>query len=577
MSKAVSAALVPSRMQPIDSFAPPGLDLLAAVRRQQWDWFTVAARRVNIAAEIVDERGTPALPLAGGATAAALRRLLTAPASPVHRSGLSAALRTGQSQSLSVERLQLLCLPLTIGRGAVVLARGGTRAQDAVEGPEDLESIGGWLVRAVEAHLTSAAPSQDHEVFERISALYRLLGDAAKHGIERNVVSAFAEAVAVWDDLEIRGFVEDVRGRLVPKVALAGAELPETPVVLEERIAGRDQPLIRLSFADAERLGFDSKDVFVTRLGGESSQPWVIALSGAIGPGDESRLTLYVELLRDTVVRIAASDSSRTSWTIAQHLLAAGEQVEGAITAALAALSHDTEATGAALVVNTAAGVPLLKVGDPEAMSVPRGPDRSVRLVSSAVAGDGRTVLVALRRADGEPFTRREQGLADRAAAVFAAWAPGPVLRARGAERRAAARAFQDVLDRTVRRTLQDGLDVAVMVILAAQAVFHPGLLQQWVLEIRGQLRASDMAGVLSDREIGVLLTGAPPDVAANVATRLRQSLGAQGDAIAAAAVVGLASHSGGLSPEGSLVHAAREDAAHLAAAGRQRGDEATR
>ncbi len=563
-------------MQPIDSsVAPPGLDLLAAARRQQWDWFTVAARRVNVAAEIVDEHGTPALPLAAGATAAALRRLLTASTSPVRRSGLAAALRTGQSQSLSIERLQVVCLPLATGRGAVVLARGGTRTQDAVSGPEDLEHIGGWLARAVEAHLTSAARSEDYEVFERISALFRLLGDAAERGIERNVVSAFAEAVAVWDDLEIRGFVEDVHSRLVPQVALAGVELRETPVVLEESIAGRDQPLVRVSFADAERLGFDSRDVFVTRFGGESSQPWVIALSGAIGPQDESRLTLYVELLRDALVRMAGAASARTSWGIAQHLLAAGEHVDEAVAAALAALSHEVEAAGAALMVNAAGGTPLLALGDSEAMSMPRGPDRSARLVASAAASDGRTVLLALRRGGGEPFTRREQGLADRAAAVFAAWAPGAFLRDRGAERRAVARPFQDVLDGTVRRTLQDGLDVAVMVILASQAAFYPGLLQKWVMAVRGQLRASDMAGALSDREIGVLLAGAQSDAAATVVSRLRQSLGTEGDA--PAVVIGLASRPRGSSPEGSLVGAAREDAAHVAAASRQRGDEAAR
>lgn len=564
-------------MQPVDSsVAPSGLDLLAAVRRQQWDWFMVAARRVNVAAEIVDERGTPALPLAAGATAAALRRLLTSPTSPVRRSGLAVALRTGQSQILSIERLQVICLPLTIGRGVVVLARGGTRAEDPVSGPEDLESIGGWLARAVEAHLTSAGPSEDHDVFERISSLHRLLSDAAERGIERNVVSAFAEAVAVWDDLETRGFVEDVRGGLVLKVALAGVELRETPIVLEEAVAGRDQPLIRVSFADAERLGFDGKDVFLTRFGEETGQPWVIALSGGFGPQDEARLTLYVELLRDAVVRIAGAASTRTNWTIAQHLLAAGDQVDQAVTSALAALSHDAEATGAALIVNTAAGTPLLKLGDPEALSIPRGQDQSVRLVSSTMASDGRAVLIALRRATGEPFTRREQVLADRALAVFAAWAPGALQRVRGAERRASAQPFQDVLDGTVRRTLQDGLDVAVMVIFASQAVFYPGLLQKWVMDVRGQLRAADMAGALSDREIGVLLAGATPDVAANVASRLRQSLGAEGDAMAAA-VVGLASRPGGSSLEGSLVRAAREEAAHLAAASRQRGDEAAR
>ena len=51
------------------------------------------------------------------------------------------------------------------------------------------------------------------------------------------------------------------------------------------------------------------------------------------------------------------------------------------------------------------------------------------------------------------------------------------------------------------------------------------GLLASWVGKIRAQLRAGDFAGVLSEREIAVLLCGASADHAALVSARLMQML----------------------------------------------------
>ena len=97
---------------------------------------------------------------------------------------------------------------------------------------------------------------------------------------------------------------------------------------------------------------------------------------------------------------------------------------------------------------------------------------------------------------------------------------------------------------------------------LAPAAVSRPGLLHKWVAEIRGQLRASDLAGALSDREIGVLLTGTTTsDLAAVRARILRHVTIPDEGGESAAVTIGIASHSAESPLDGSLVRAARQNA----------------
>jgi len=105
-----------------------------------------------------------------------------------------------------------------------------------------------------------------------------------------------------------------------------------------------------------------------------------------------------------------------------------------------------------------------------------------------------------------------------------------------------------------------------VLVVAAPAVVSRPGLLHKWVAEIRGQLRASDLAGALSDREIGVLLTGTTPNDLAAVRARIlrRVTVGEAGRGTSPV-VIGVASLSAGAVAGESLVRLARQDGARRA------------
>jgi hypothetical protein len=330
--------------------------------------------------------------------------------------------------------------------------------------------------------------------------------------------------------------------------------------------AGRE--LIRLPDAEAARLGFRrDNDVFVTRIGGGQSQPWLLVFSGVIGGRDESRLVLYIDLLREAIDRVATMAETRTNWAILQQLLAHTDSVEETGQTALQELTRAVDGLGSALVVTASNGVHTLSIGDSAAFSGARPANQFDELLSTHHVLDGHTMVLAVRRSHGNPFTRREQQLVDRVAATFASWLPGVLQQLpQTLERRTENRGFDAVVDRVATQTVADGLDVVVLVVVAASAVERPGLLHKWVAEIRGQLRASDLAGALSDREIGVLLSGTTTKDLAAIRARILRRVTVVGAGRGTAPVaIGVASLTGGAVAGESLVALARQDAARRA------------
>jgi GGDEF domain-containing protein len=83
--------------------------------------------------------------------------------------------------------------------------------------------------------------------------------------------------------------------------------------------------------------------------------------------------------------------------------------------------------------------------------------------------------------------------------------------------------------------------------------------LPAWVGKIRAQLRAGDFAGILSEREIAVLLCGASAEHANSVSARLKRVFRSDEDAdVFLQATIGMTTRSPESSAGGSIVGAAR-------------------
>jgi hypothetical protein len=378
---------------------------------------------------------------------------------------------------------------------------------------------------AVDAHI-STMPAEGDTTLDRVSALHQVLNQAGTSGSAREVVGAFAEAVAIWHDIEVRGYVENLRGEFVLDVALAGSDRTRGAAVIDQEFARKQADVARLSGDDAERLGFPSDaDVLVAAFG-ERDKAWLIAFTGRIPAQDEARLALYIDLMREAVRHADAVATAQVSWAILQHLLVAPDDVDAAARGALGELATEMGASDSALIVTAANGMHVLSVGSAGVFSDATSGERGNQIASTTRVLDRYTVVLGVRRPEDREFLRRDRQTVDSAAAIFAPWLSGVLQRpAYGKDRRAARQRFEDVIDRMAAATARGGADVSVVVIPAVEAARRPGQVQQWVADMRGQLRAADLVGALTDNEVALLLSEATAADAARVVERLRNHL----------------------------------------------------
>jgi hypothetical protein len=401
----------------------------------------------------------------------------------------------------------------------------------------------------------------DRDTLHSFSAVQRLLNQALTRGTDREVVGAFAEALAVCEDVEVRAYVETIHGRFHLEVMLAGSDPGSAP----ETVRGDALPELaacsRLSGGDVERLRFRAgEDVVLARVGTAVDIPWLIAFSGSIPAEQESRLVVYVDLL-DQALRSAASQAAtRASWAILEHLLPSVDRPEPAAEAALAALNETVGGRRAALMVTMTTGMHVLSVGDRSIFSAPRTAVGGNDIVATARILDRYSMTLAVTREAERPFTRRDRHLLDVAAPIFSTWLAGVLQQPAFAnDRRVAPRGFDDIVERVVGRAAEEGSAVSVVLFRVNDGGMRGEAVRRWISDIRGQLRPTDLAGLVSESEVVVLLTDTEPERAQPVVDRLRRRLD-QSDLFAGLAplAVGIASSTADRPVAGSIVNAAR-------------------
>jgi GGDEF domain-containing protein len=523
-----------------------------------WVWLNALARDLPVAAAVTDGPGH--LAFATSATSATTDRLNRASESAAFQTAVREVLERHESRRLSLDRVDILIAPA---------AAAGIQAAVAVAVDQGFST---WadrlldgLAAAIRVQLTQST-EEDLEAFDRVASLHRLLHEAVDRGSERDVVTAFAEAIIAWDGVEVSGYVQDIDGQWTLQVSAPGARRGlERAGSLDTR--ARAGTIAPLTADEAAHFGFDrSRPLLGATIGTAAVDPWFLIFAEGFGPVRESSTRLYIDLLREVLNRTAAIAETRVSWAILQQLLGAAEP-ETAAAAALSELSRALPADGASLAVTAPTGAVVLSAGDDEPQGSVRPFGRVNRLVSNLKLADGYTLDLTARRSPGDTFARREQLMLDRLTGVFGAWVSralkqGTVQKERRAERRD----FDQVLDRAAAQAVRDGSDVSVMVISVPETAARPAVLRSWVVELRSRMRGSDLAGSLSDREIGLLLCGTTPDNVDYVSARLTKHLkfGERGNPIG---TIGIASRAAGQTSEASLVQLARRNLTRRVAA----------
>jgi hypothetical protein len=532
-----------------------------AVRDRSWDWLLELRRRLKVDVILVDSRPSILLPTLGEQAARLSGMLEHGDVSLL--SMIATSIKERTSQALDANGLQIICVPVITDRnagGALLVGRASPHRQDSGASRAQLELVASWLTAAVDAHLLSP-PTFPSSGLNRVAPLAQLLGQASERESDREMVRLFGEAIAVWHDIEVSGYVETTTGTFSRDVTLPGARRGERPATIPSDGLPDSTELTRLPQGHLDRFGLPvNTDVYVRRFKGAAGRSWLLVFTGEISAYDLQRIRAYLALLELALSLAATSFMARIARAIGGRLAGVDVAPETQARRALEELRTSLGSAAATLQIESKSGSERLRVTCPPELSDNEADAETFRRVLVKRSDRHYTTTVSLGRNESLQFTPRDHAAASAAAEMFDVWASAvfdgpPAYR----ERRAAPRAFAELLQHSAREAVDRGSPVTVVVLLIQEAASLPGSTQQWVSGIRGQLRASDLAGMLDEGEIGLLMHDAGSDQAKGIAERLRAVVG--GEPGHPSILVGVASRTPGQGTVEGIVQDARADA----------------
>lgn len=533
-------------------------DLDAAPIGHAWEWLVDLPQRLQVVVELIDDRQTPLFSARSTPAAVAIRRLIE-DRDPILMSAVAEALQSAPTSRVVVAGFHVLCVRLPV-LGVLVLAIETISEWDD-ERWHDLEMVGSWIVNALETSLTASPGGPAVEPY-RMASLQRMLTDAVARGSVRKVIGTFVEALGVWDEVRVDVYAASATNGFFRYVSPMGALL-SSPPTLDARAIGGENRIVRCSRADVERIGLDpeSGDLLLLRIPtGDVS--WVLLFSGAIDNPKQVRLALYVELLREALTDVIASTIGRTAAAITGEPLPTSDALADATRMVLAQLTAVVGAQESALVVAAATGRQTLAVGDTGLLQSRADHEHDRLVVTSSDSQSAMTVVMERRQ---PRFTAVERAAVHAAASALHPRVQDAIQASRDGERRRQFRPVDSLFDQLAADTVGAGQPASVIVVSIDPSALGPGLLYDWLVKIREQLRAGDFAGILSHTEIAVLLNDASADQAAVVSARLKALLQSdEGDGLLLNPVFRMMTRLPEATFEGSLVRAARAGSASV-------------
>ena len=526
---------------------------------RSWDWLRELCRPLGLQAQLLDEAALPLLPPETPASAQAdlqLRELSAREDRPLLAS-VSHALQARAPQTLRLENADILCTPLVVeGRALGVLAIARVvRSGPAPISGEQVSTVCGWLAGAVERHLSSAAAAPDN-----LAALHKVLQHVVQGGTDRDLVGVFAEALALWHDVEVVGYIETAPGVFMRGASLAGRMIQDRPIVFPAQSLPAELRITRIPQADIngmERAG--PGDVLVTLLTrGAGNATWLLTMSGAIDACDPQLLANYVSALDMAVALATAASRTHVAMLLSHRLSAPGESA-GGFEAALDALRTALAATAASISVESPGRRIVFHAGSTE-VGLSNDSDRA-RLQVRHVLPGGAGATLTLVRGDDRHFTPLEHSMALVAAELLSDWAAKPAVTETDA-----VTVFGRTIERLAGESLERGLAVTAVVVSTSGAA--PESSEAFVDQLRRQMRQSDLVGVLRPGEVGLLLPDTTAAHAAAVARRLRAALTAMAASRASIRAIGFATRLPGEGVAEGILNDARANAQRRAGNG---------
>jgi hypothetical protein len=551
--------LVPPSMHPTNP-APPNdrLPFESFVRGRSWDWLLALRRQLNVDVQLVSGGHAPLL--AGPAVtpvATDIDALLSSV--PSLKSAVTTAMRGKTPRYTRIDRVQTICLPVTMGRtvvGALIVARRSATDM-SVDDRSQLEETGSALRHAIEAYLVTPQTAQGD--LDRFRSLGRVLRKPSARESDRDVVAAFAETMAVWHDWEVYGYVETDQGDFAQEVALAGANAGVSPALISRGLLPDVAEPATLANYDAERVGFATTNELVLAKIGNEAGSWLLVIHGSID--DElPRLRAYLATLEEAMSHVLEAAMARLSTTVAKSLLAEESELDQPVRQAVAQVEQLLGAPWAALTITTATGAPLVRVGSP-LLTLVGSRSNGDQIVLVRPVAPQVTMVLAVGWPAGHRPTFHERRLVQTSADLLEAWTRRVVKKSDASgERRLLARSFEEILLQMARHTLESGVPVTTVVFSFRDPLFGAAEVQTRISRIREQVRPADIVGRLAAGEIGMLLYGTAAERARIVVDRVGHVLDTADDMWSPVPMsVGFASRSPGEPGAETLIKESRD------------------
>ena len=498
------------------------LNLDSAAFERPWDWLIDAARRLDVAVEVVGPNLEPMLPVGSDRAAITLRKLLTT--DDVFRAAIATAVAAPAPESATAGGFQTICYGLVPER-ALIVGREVTDAGTSDDRRRDLEAIGRWLVPVVRATLTQSSHAINVEAY-RVASLRRILDEAAGRGTARTVIGAFIEALSVWDDVQVFGYAATIGGAFTRYASPRGAAAALAPAELDRADVPAIGRIERLSDDTVGRLHLrgDACDVLIGRIRTTDDLEWVQLFRGAVGSIRQVRLMVYLDLLREVLDKTLRATFERSAEAIDRRPpLRSGQPLDLAAQALAAHLMGSVDARQAALAMALTTGRQIFAVGSVDLLTPHAPDDLANRLIVTSPAADSLLTFAAAREAPA--FTTFERRVAQAGLGAVHRWFDRAVRETNEYERRQRGRRVDALFEEIADGAIRAGEQVTVAVLSFGSDVPGPGTLHAAVAKIRDHIRSCDFAGILSATEIGVLLSGMPSVQCARLSARLQDLL----------------------------------------------------
>jgi len=518
-----------------------------------WKWLFDAHRLLGVTVEVVDERlNVLSLTVSGG-----LLGRDPDPTGGALQDAVAESVATATPTTTTTGGYQVSCTPIVVGGvvgGALLVGAETLRLAD-----RDLARAGLLLANCLEDELSH--PVVEHaDSLHKIAAFYQLLHAAIASGSDREVVRTFAEALSVWDEIEVFAYRAGLDGRYTLEVSLPGSDVTSGPREIDPSAFPVGAGLSRLSAPDRQDLGFvGSGETAIVHLAAEGG-PWVIAMTAAHDPTEAERSELYVAALAHAVNAALGVETARLTWAVMQQFVDSQSPHDAASRALKEAAAALNAAGGFA--VFGAQGAPILVVGDGEHLDPALDDVAEPQTLRTHVSTSGPYAAILEMGASGRVFTRRDVRLFEAASANFGTWLPSAMRRIDAdPDRRVVTRSFDQILDGYVRAAYAANDTASLVLLTSGDAPLSLQAAHTWIRTVRPQLRPTDLAGRLTSGEVGILLLETPPPGAQVVARRLARFFETRPHGSEPAVRIGVASQVGDEPSAAKLIARARHHA----------------